>query len=379
MSHIYEFLSEQYFFQNDSLAVLNGTLASLNLAEQSGAAPETIRGYTALALGTAMSGLVSVARSYGTRAQRLAERHGSLPDIARVELVLGVLAYGLGKWGDAEQHADKAMGLYQRLGDRARAQTSETMAIFVAILRGDITRADALLADLYSKISSDSSIQVRAWSLSARVLIDTILGSTSAQHLNGLRAIAGSKLIRTDQLLCLGIGAMAYLQRQEIDSALEFAERGLVVLQECGVVWGGYVFGAAGIADVFLGLREGAHDSRGTREHIKNQADLACRQLSRLARTSPICRPYALLTRGRASLLAGRTARARDEWARAAATAELLNMPREQARAIYEIGKSSPVSDPSRQKHLSKASDIFGRLGAIGELAQLRRTQNHQP
>ena len=41
MSHIYEFLSEQYFFQNDSLAVLNGTLASLNLAEQSGAAPET--------------------------------------------------------------------------------------------------------------------------------------------------------------------------------------------------------------------------------------------------------------------------------------------------------------------------------------------------
>ena len=185
--------------------------------------------------------------------------------------MLGVLAYGLGKWGDAEQHADKAMGLYQRLGDRARAQTSETMAIFVAILRGDITRADALLADLYSKISSDSSMQVRAWSLSARVLIDTILGSTSAQHLNGLRAIAGSKLIRTDQLLCLGIGAMAYLQRQEIDSALELAERGLVVLQECGVVWGGYVFGAAGIADVFLGLREGADELAGDpRAHKKS-------------------------------------------------------------------------------------------------------------
>jgi adenylate cyclase len=376
VSHIYEHLSEQYFFQNDSLAVLNGTLASLNLAEQSGAAPETIRGYTALALGMAMSGMVRVARSYGTRAQRLAERHGSLPDIARVELVLGVLAYGLGKWSDAEHHAEKALGLYQRLGDRARAQMSETMAIFVAVLRGDILRADSLLADLYSDISTDSSMQVRAWSLSARVLIDTIQGNTSAEHLNGLRAIAGSKLIRTDQLLCFGIAAMAYLQRQEIDSALELAERGLAVLQECGVVWGGYVFGAAGIADVFLGLCEGAQDSR---EHIQNQADLACRQLSRLARTSPICRPYALLMQGRASFLARRPARARREWERAATAAELLSMPREQARAIYEIGKNSPLGDPSRQKYLGKASDIFGRLGAIGELAQLRRTQSHQP
>ena len=379
VSHMYEYLSEQYFFQNDSLAVLNGTLASLNLAEQSGAAPETIRGYTALALGMAMSGLVRVARSYAIRARRLAERHGSLPDIARVELVLGVLAYGLGKWSDAEQHADKALGLNRRLGDRARAQMGETMAIFVAILRGDIMRANSLLADLYSDISADSSMQVRAWSLSARVLIDTIQGNTSAEHLNGLRAIAVGKLIRTDQLLCLGIAAMGYLQRQEIDSALELAERGLAVLQECDVVWGGYVFGAAGIADVFLALCEDTRDSCGSRQHMQNQADLACRQLSRLARTSPICRPYALLMRGRASLLAGRTARARSQLERAAAAAELLNMPREQARAIYEIGKNSPVDDPSRQKYLGKASDIFDHLGAVGELAQLRRTQSHQP
>jgi adenylate cyclase len=379
MSHIYEYLSEQYFFQNDSLAVLNGTLASLNLAERSGAAPETTRGYTALALGMAMSGLVKVARSYGQRAQHLAEKHGSLPDIARVELVLGVLDYGLGMWSDAEQHADKALTLYRRLGDRARAQMSETMAIFVAVLRGDILRADVLLTDLYSDISPDSSVQVRAWSLSARVLIDTILGNTSAQHLSGLRAIAGCRLIRTDQLLCYGVAAMAYLQRQEIDSAMELAERGLAVLQECGVVWGGYVFGAAGVADVFLGLCESGHDFRGGRPHIQKQADLACRQLSRLARTSPICRPYALLMQGRASLLAHRAAQARNEWERAAKAAESLQMPREQARAIYQIGKNSAIDDPRRHKHLGKASEIFGRLGAVGELAQLRRTENRQP
>src|SRR6266851_9562053 len=115
-AHIYEYLSEQYIFQNDSLAVLNGTLASLNLAERCGAVPETIRGYSALALGMAMSGMVRVARSYGKRAQRLAEEHGSLPEMARVRLILGVLSYGLGEWNEAEQNAQEAKLLYGRLG-----------------------------------------------------------------------------------------------------------------------------------------------------------------------------------------------------------------------------------------------------------------------
>jgi tetratricopeptide (TPR) repeat protein len=217
VSHIYEYLSEQYFFQNDSLAVLNGTLASLNLAEQCGAVPETIRGYSALALGMAMSGVVRVARSYGKRAQRLAEDYGSLPEMARVRLVLGVLSYGLGEWDEAEQHAEEAKRLYERLGDRKRAHNSETMAVFMAILRGDIARADARVGKLLLEMSDDWPAQVRAWTLSSRVLIDTIVGQASTEHLNGLNALASAKLIRTDQLLCLGVAATAFFQRQEND------------------------------------------------------------------------------------------------------------------------------------------------------------------
>uniref|UniRef100_Q07ID4 ATPase-like protein n=1 Tax=Rhodopseudomonas palustris (strain BisA53) TaxID=316055 RepID=Q07ID4_RHOP5 len=379
MSHIYEYLSEQYFFQNDSLAVLNGTLASLNLAERSGAAPETIRGYTALALGMAMSGLVSLARSYGARAVRLAERHGSLPDVARVELVLGVMAYGLGTWTEAEQHADKALSMYKRLGDRGRAQTSVTMAIFVAILRGDIDRADRLLTDLGSEISADSSMQVKAWSLSARILIDTILGTATSQHLGSLKELAGSKLIRTDQLLCCGVAAVGHLHREEYDSALEFAERGLLVLNECGVVWGGYVFGAAGIAEVLFALCDETLPFQGKRDRIRDRAHLASRQLSRLARTSPICRPYARLARGNVAQLAGKANTARGEWEKAAAAAKSLGMPREQARAIAEIGKSAAVHDSLRQDHLGKALDILKSIGAAGELVRLAHARNAYP
>jgi adenylate cyclase len=172
------------------------------------------------------------------------------------------------------------------------------------------------------------------------------------------------------------VAATAFFQRLENDRALELAERGLAVLRECDVVWGGYVFGAAGIADVFLGCCE--HASGSVPADLESRARLACKQLSRLARTSPICRPYALFMQGRASAVAGQTAAARSQWERAAAAAGILQMPREQASAIYEIGKSCNGDDPNRQVYLGKAAEIFAHVGATGGPAKLRRTQGPQ-
>jgi tetratricopeptide (TPR) repeat protein len=380
VSHIYEHLSEQYFFQNDSLAVLNGTLASLNLAEQCGAARETVRGYSALALGMGMSGLVGIARAYGSRATQLADQHGALPEIARVQLVLGVLDYGLGKWESAEQGAEQARQLYERLGDRRRAQNSETMAIFIAFLRGEISRADGRLKQLLTEISDDSPPQVQAWSLSAGVLIDHSLGRSDAGRLEGLRSLVSKNLIRTDQLLCVGTCALGYSQLTDAGRALELAERGLAILRECGVVWGGYVYGAAGIADVLLD-----HWQRtlgAVPASIQNQVQQACRELSRLARSSPLCRPYDLLMKGRLFLLTGQHTKALNCWKRAATAAELLQMPRERARALYEIGKALNENASDRISHLEQAAVIFERLGAVRELVELRKVQglsSHPP
>ena len=371
IAHIHEFLSEQYFYQNDSLAVLNGTLASLNLAEKCGATSETIRGYSALALGMGMSGLVRIARAYGARATKLAEEYGSLPEIARVRLVLGVLAYGLAEWDSAEAHGEHARLLYERLGDRKRAQNSETMLIFISLLRGNIARADERLTRLFAELSDDSPLQIRAWSLSARAWVGIITGASDAGCLDELSIVASQRLLRTEQLLCVGLAAAGYLERGESAVALELAERGLAILQECGVVWGGYVFGAAGIADVFLTHWERASGSVPAK--IQSNARLACRQLARLARTSPICRPYHLLMYGRLLFLTGKRSRARDQWKRAASAAELLQMPHEQAQAFYRIGNTCGESDPERTPRLEQAAGIFQRLGAVKELAELKR------
>ena len=60
VAHMYERLSEEYFYSNSVLPLLHGTLTSLNLAERSGAVAETIAGYNALALALGMAEIVGL-------------------------------------------------------------------------------------------------------------------------------------------------------------------------------------------------------------------------------------------------------------------------------------------------------------------------------
>jgi adenylate cyclase len=76
---------------------------------------------------------------------------------------------------------------------------------------------------------------------------------------------------------------------------------------------------------------------------------------------------------GRLCLLIGKPTRALEQWKRAAKAAELLQTPREQAQAIYRTGLASSESDPERESRLRQAADIFQRLGAAKELAELER------
>lgn len=370
-SHIYEHLSEQYFFLNDSLAVLNGTLASLNLAELCGATPETIRGLGALSLGLGMSGLVGPARNYSRRAYRLAERRGTLPDMARVHLVGGVLEYGLGAWEVVRRRSEESVALYRQLGDRTRVQVSQVMDAFAALLSGDIERVERIDAALLSELSQESSAQVRAWRLSIRLLLDALTGDADAADIAKLRALADARLIRTDRLLCLGVVAACCHRRGETERAAEIALQGLQVLSECSAVWGGYAYGPAGVVNVLVSRWErSTSDDRADRS-VRVEAEAAVGHLSRLARASPICQPQALIASGRARLLAHRTGAARRRFQRAITVATRLRMPYDQATAHDRLAATFVPGQPARSLHLREAREIYDRLGATVDLARV--------
>jgi class 3 adenylate cyclase/tetratricopeptide (TPR) repeat protein len=372
-AHVYERLSEEYFYRNDSLRLLHGTLASLNLAERCGSTAETISGYNGLALGLGMSGMKGAARFYSRRAFQLARERGGKPEVARANLVAGVLASGLGEGDRAQTFALEAAAAFREIGDQARLQNVLVGLVFEYLIHSDIARAEGLLNELSGPDLKDASDTIRAWRLCARAIIDTIKGVADTALLLELRSVAEGKHAPADRLLCFGVLASAHERRGDYAAALEAAERGFEVLQSCRVVWAAYgPYGAAGVVGTLVAQWERAARARSSVAGLEATARRACGLLYGAARTSPVCRPAALLLRGSMSFLSGRKQRARRDWRRAVSCAESLDMQYFAGLAWCQIGKSSAQEDPLRDLALVRAEKAFQVVGASADLARVR-------
>lgn len=372
-AHVYERLSEEYFYFNDSLRVLHGTLASLNLAEVSGSMAETISGYSGLALGLGMSGMTGAARYYSRRAFELARESGSKPEIARANLVAGVLASGLGENELAQSFAFEAAASFRELGDQARLQNVLVGITFDHLLHGDIARAERSLDELAGPDFKDANDTIEAWRLCARTIIQSAKGGAEAPLLSELRSAAEGKHASADRLLCLGVLASAHERRGERQAARESAERGFDVLRSCRVVWAAYgAYGAAGVVGTLIAEWERAVKSSSFDRIVEAKARAASRILYRAARSSPVCRPAALLHRGSTFFLSGNTQRAVRDWRRAVSCADDLHMQYFSGLAWLQIARNSSQRDAARDLALLRAEQAFQAVGATADLSRVR-------
>jgi hypothetical protein len=318
-----------------------------------------------------MSGLKGAARFYSRRAFQLARERGGKPEVARANLVAGVLASGLGD--HAENFALEAAAAFRELGDEARLQNALVGLVFEYLIHSDLERAENLLTELSAPDLKDVSDTIRAWRLCARAIIDTIKGGADAALLFELRSVAECKHAPADRLLCFGVLASAHERRNDSRAAREAAECGFDVLQSCRVVWAAYgLYGAAGVVGTLIAHWERAARTRSSDAELETMARRACDLLFGAARTSPVCRPAALLLRGTTSFLSGRRGRARRDWRRAVSCAEKLDMQYFVGLAWCQIGKSSAQEDPLRDFALSRAEKAFQVVGAIADLARVR-------
>jgi adenylate cyclase len=372
VAHIRERLAERHFFRNESTAVLDETLAAVNLAERGAAVPEMISGYSALAIGLGMSGLRGPARFYQDQAMGLAQRFELTPEAARAYLLAAVFAHGIGDWDSTEKFARRSLSLYRQLGDRARALTPLTILGSASVLRGDLEQADQFQLESDDPLIVETG-QGRAWRLAGKVMVSTIRGTVDAGDLEQLSEVADAKLARADELLCLGTVASGYLWRGDITNALSAAERGLAVLRETATVWGNYIYGASGVIEVFLACWAMGNRPAAWKADARDRALLGCKFVTRATRASPVCRPRSLLLKGRTALLSRQPGRARRMWTKAAVEAARLQMRREHGLALYEIGRLSSPDDPKRLSTLSHAAAIFEAIGANADLAAARQ------
>lgn len=369
VAHIRERLAERHFFRNESAAVLDETLAAVNLAERGGASTEMISGYSALAIGLGMSGFRGPARFYQKRAMGLADKFELTPESARAYLLAAVLGFGIGEWESTQRFARRSLSVYSQLGDRARALTPLTILASVHVLRGELEEADRIVIESSDPTIVESTSQGKAWRLTAKVMISAIRGSVDMDDVGQLNEVADANLTRADQLLCFGTVASGYLRRGEMSNALAAAERGFAVLRETGTVWGNYVYGVSGVIEVFLAHWAMENKPAAISADVRDKALLACKYARRATRASPVCQPQSLLLSGRSELLSARPGSARRMWMKAAIAAERLQMRREHGLALCEIGRLSSPGDPARSSNLSRAAEIFAAIGAKADLA----------
>jgi hypothetical protein len=151
-----------------------------------------------------------------------------------------------------------------------------------------------------------------------------------------------------------------YLQRKEYQEASAAAQHLEALLAKSPMVQVDYLRKFSSLAEARLTLLE-------TGEHAPELAKLAnraCKNLERFARTFPVGRPRACLSRGRYLWLSGKRAQAQQFWRKSLAAAEQLAMPFEQGLAHYEIGRHADADVAERAAHLHQAIEIFDRLGA---------------
>ena len=367
VAHMYERLSEEYFYSNSVLPLLHGTLTSLNLAERSGAVAETIAGYNALALALGMAGIVGLARRYSRRALRLAAEKGNFPDVARAHLVAGVLNYGLGDWDAVRLNADQSSRLFRQLGDRIRLATAASMSIYTSILRCELADASAELNALNEIIAADPNVsaEVRAWRLCAEASLETLRGQIARPVLEDLREVCDEGQVPANLLLCQGVLSVGYLQIGDLEQASRIALAGLRTLQECRVVWAAFgALGAGGVAQALVALWERAEDRKAPEATaLRRSAEQAVGRFFHLSKRSPVCWPYALLLRGRTARLAGARGAARRDWLAASSAASRMGLPYVQGLACFELGEHGLQGDVERIDRLRSAERIFESHG----------------
>jgi class 3 adenylate cyclase len=368
-AHIHIRFAEHAYFANDTLGLAYGTLASLNRAERAESLPEIVNGCGGLALGLAAVGLQGWARFYRDRSLELAASSGSLPAKGFAELLACVHSFHIGDWRRMSAHSAKGAEIWEGLGDRYRQHCCLVLQGYRLIATGQYAEADRALLTFGEQAEEIESLQVRAWALAARTMLDILLGRSPGWALARLAAVSrADDLHRAERLLCDGIEAALHFEAGSFQEALYAAERGLEnLLHSSPAMAGALMFSVPTIGEVLLGLAERPEPAGRSRQALLARAAVACNAVQRFAARNPPCRPRAELLRGRLDAAMGRDRKAAGHWRRAMIVAKQLGMPLEQAASHLALaGLPGSGNDGNEQRRSGK--EIMQRLGAVSSI-----------
>ncbi len=330
-AHVYMRLAEHAYFINDSLALMQRTLASLNHAERCGSSLERTVGYGGLAVGLGVAGLAGPAKSNAERAVLLATGSGGGHELGLAHLMATVALFPAGNWRQTADHAASGARQFEVVGDEFRRQSCTVLLAYAQLAQGERAATRETLSRVPDASADIETASVRAWTASCRAVLDLVSGEAPLESIAVLTASLSDLLGRADRLVCLGPLAEAHLAVGCHEKALECVSEAIEILRTESPATGISYVSLPRLVDCSLALGK------------THWAELALKSALAFAGKARIARPHVRYVAGRLAAHAGRFDRARSHWRIGLAEAEAIGMPYEAALcgdALSGVSKS---------------------------------------
>lgn len=374
------------YLSNETLAILHATLATVNLAERFGPSPELTQAYINISQALGLVPLHPAARLYDRLAWQSAQQIGRLYETGYLSEVNGLYYAGLAQWDLLEERMNRAVQIFDQLGDRGRWGESMTILAVGIGFAGDFARSTALLAEVGRAAERYNNPLQQAWSLVGRAEDKLRLGKAAEAEklLDRVLELLATNTDRSEEVRCHGLLALARLRQGKQIQARRSADTVMRLIHASMPTVFSMLVGYAAAAEVYLRLWEikqqtRPHSGPGKRSaeaeltELGRAARAACQALAGFARIFPLGRPRRFLYHGCLLWLAGHRRQAQAAWRKALAEATRLRMPYDRALALYQIGIHLDPADPQRMVSLQQAEQYFAQAGITYELDLVRQ------
>jgi len=293
-AHAHEALVEVFYLRDANLACLHSAMRGLNLAELAGPSPELARAYATVGAILGFIPLPKQADAYCRRALETARATGDVPAMIWTALSVGAYKLGIASWDEARALFDLVTSESARLGDARRWDDGTQFLVDLHYLQGRFETSLDLASQLYRSAKLRNDPRGQASAVYRRVLCLLALDRdaeaiAAADELAGLRWNVGT--VHGDLPLAT-VQALTRLRAGDATGAEQAALQAAALLKKLMPSYHGYVFDAAGTAEVLLQLLEqpgGRAGAAGAARKRALRATLGA--LRRLARVFPIARP----------------------------------------------------------------------------------------
>jgi serine/threonine protein kinase/tetratricopeptide (TPR) repeat protein len=365
-AHTAQRLAESGFYAVDALSMITCSLVSVNLAERCGSVPNVARVYAMLGLIAGACGTPKIAARYFDQAKARASESQDIAGQAFALASSAVYRTSTAEWVAAERATRESIRYSELTGDPQDMEIAITILGHIQFYTGAIAEAKATYIRVRETARKRSNLQHMAWGhmgVARSAIFEGSLDEAVEEADNARRAGRNDHMV---DVISTAHAAMALLLKGDLTAACDRADRAYALVSESMPTIFEMARGYIAPCEVYLQLLRHAREDRLQTAHVyQSKVEKFCGELRSLTRRFPMLRPTYKRLAGIAAMRRGNEKEAKRSLHNALDAAVRLRMPVEEALAHLELSKLTSEEMQVSKSHSMQASHLFIKTGAV--------------